>query len=174
MRRTETGEEKNHTQLGGMINQRTYWECGTGKTIYGHRRDGNTGHGEYRSDSTLPPLPNGASRTEHHPTGRGRGALEALKDTETGQDRRPPGRRPFWEPWRVRGLGRPWRIRGLGRPWRSRELGRPWRVRELGRPWRSRELGRPWWDRLRDRGPSPHLGLFGRSPTTPPKFPWGK
>ncbi len=31
------------------------------------------------------------------------------------------------------------------------------------------ELGRPWWDRLRDRGPSPHLSLFGRSPTTPPQ-----
>ncbi len=42
-------------------------------------------------------------------------------------------------------------------------------ARELGRPWRSRELGRPWWDRLRDRGPSPHLSLFGRSPTTPPQ-----
>ncbi len=51
----------------------------------------------------------------------------------------------------------------------SRELGRPWRSRELGRPWRSRELERPWWDRLRDRGPSPHLSLFGRSPTTPPQ-----
>ncbi len=39
-----------------------------------------------------------------------------------------------------------------------------------------REPGRPWWDRLRDRGPSPHLGLFGRSRTNPPqkKFPWGK
>ncbi len=57
--------------------------------------------------------------------------------------------------------------------WR-RELGRPWRSRELGRPWRSRELGRPWWDRLRDRGPSPHLSLFGRSPTTPPKISLGK
>ncbi len=32
------------------------------------------------------------------------GALEASRDTETGQDRRPPGRRPFWELWRVRGL----------------------------------------------------------------------
>ncbi len=99
----------------------------------------------------------------------GLGALEALRDMETGQDRRPPGRRPFWEPWRSGEVGRPWRIRGLRRPWRVRGLGRPWRSRELGRPWRSRELGRPWWDCLQDRGPSPHLGLFGRSPTTPPK-----
>ncbi len=94
------------------------------------------------------------------------------------QDYRPPERRPFREPWWVRGLGRPWRSRELGRPWRSRELGRPWRSRELGWPWRIGELGRPWrigelgwpwWDRLRDRVPSPRLGLFGRSPTTPPK-----
>ncbi len=63
----------------------------------------------------------------------GMGALEALRDTETGQDRRPPGRRLFRDPRR------------------------------------SRELGRPWRDRLRDHGPSPHLGLFSRSPTTPPK-----
>ncbi len=59
--------------------------------------------------------------------------------------------------------------RELRRPWRSRELGKPWRSRELGRPWRSRELGRPWRDRFRDRGPSPHLSLFRRSPTTPPQ-----
>ncbi len=78
------------------------------------------------------------------------------------------------EAWRSRELGRPWRSRELGRPWRSRELGRPWQSRELGRPWRSRELGRPWWDRLRDRGPSPHLSLFGRSPTTPPQISLGK
>ncbi len=38
----------------------------------------------------------------------------------------------------------------------EQELGRPWRSRELGRPWQIKELGRPWWDRLRDRGPSPH------------------
>ncbi len=57
----------------------------------------------------------------------------------------------------------------------EQELGRPWRSRELGRPWRSRELGRPWWDRFRDCGPSPHLSLFGRSPTTPPpKISLGK
>ncbi len=37
------------------------------------------------------------------------GALEVSRDTETGQDRRPPVRRPFREPWRVRGLGWPWR-----------------------------------------------------------------
>ncbi len=40
------------------------------------------------------------------------GALEASRDTETGQDRRPPGRRPIREPWRVRGLGWPMAERG--------------------------------------------------------------
>ncbi len=84
------------------------------------------------------------------------GALEASRDTETGQDRRPPGRRLFRNPrW-------------------SGELGWPWRIRGLGRPWRSGELGWPWWDRLRDRGPSPRLSLFGRSPTTPQKISLGK
>ncbi len=105
----------------------------------------------------------------------GVGALEALRDMETAQDRRPPERRPFWEPWRsgevgrpwrIRGLRRPWRVRGPRRPWRVRGLRRPWRSRELGRPWRVRELGRPWWDRLRDRGPSPHLSLLGQSVDT--------
>ncbi len=57
------------------------------------------------------------------------------------KDRRPPGRRPFRDPRR------------------SGELRRPWRVSELGRPWRVR---------LRGRGPSPHPGLYGWSPTTPP------
>ncbi len=57
---------------------------------------------------------------------------------------------PVPKPWRIRGLGRPWRIRGLRGPWRIRGLGKPWRVR------------------LRARGPSPCLGLYGRSPTTPP------
>ncbi len=88
MRRTETGEEKNHTQLGGMINQRTYWECGTGKTIYGHRRDGNTGHGEYRSDSTLPPPPERCvpHRTPSNGEGEGRsGGLKGHGD-RTGQE----------------------------------------------------------------------------------------
>ncbi len=55
---------------------------------------------------------------------------------------RPPGRRPFREPWRIRGHGR---------------------------QWRSRELGRPWRSSLQGRGPSPRLGLYGRSPTTPQK-----
>ncbi len=45
MRRTETGEEKSNT-AGRNDNQRTYWERGTGKTIYGHRREGNTRHGD--------------------------------------------------------------------------------------------------------------------------------
>ncbi len=43
--------------------------------------------------------------------GEGGGALEASRDTETGQDRRPPGRRPFRDPRRSRELGRPWPIR---------------------------------------------------------------
>ncbi len=83
----------------------------------------------------------------------------------------------------VRGLGRAMAEQGAREAMAGQELGRPWRVRELGRPWRSRgsgghggaeELGRPWRDRLRDRGPSPHLGLFGWSPTTPPqKSSWG-
>ncbi len=57
------------------------------------------------------------------------GTLEASRDTETGQDRRPPGRRPFRDPRRSRELGRPWRIRLFGTPWRCRALGRPWRIR---------------------------------------------
>ncbi len=102
--------------------------------------------------TVLPPPSNGEG---------GVGALEASRDTETGQDR-------------SRELGRPWRIRGFGTPWRCRALGRPWRIRGLRRPWRIGGLRRPWRDRLRDRGPSPRLGLFDRSPTTPPKIPWGK
>ncbi len=66
------------------------------------------------------PLPNGASRTVHHPTVRGGGCSGGLKGhgDRTGQDRRPPGRRPFRDPRRSRELGRQWRSRGLGRPWR--------------------------------------------------------
>ncbi len=61
---------------------------GTGRTKYGHKREGNTGHGEHRSEITPPlPLLNGVSRTVHHPTGRGGvGALEASRNTETGQE----------------------------------------------------------------------------------------
>ncbi len=81
------------------------------------------------------------------------------------QDRRLPGRRPFQDP---RPSGE------LGRPWRIGELGWPWQVRELGQPWWIRELGRPWRDYLRGRGPSPRPGLFGWSPTTPPKNFLGK
>ncbi len=108
---------------------------GTGKPKYGHKREGNTRHGEHRSDiappsRTVRPAPYTIQR------GGGVGALEASRDTETGQDRRPPGQRPFRDPLRSRELGRPWRIRGLGRQWRIRELGRPWRIRGLGRPWR--------------------------------------
>ncbi len=60
---------------------------GTGRTKYGHKREGNTGHGEHRSDITPP------SRTVRDTIQRGGGvgALEASRDTETGQDRRPPG-----------------------------------------------------------------------------------
>ncbi len=50
--------------------------------------------------------------------------------------RRPSGRHPFREPWRVRGLGRPWRSRGFRKPLRVH---------------------------LRARGPSPRLSLYGRS-----------
>ncbi len=104
-----------------------------------------------RESLTLPPPSN--RRVPRRMTSKGEGgvgALEASRDTETGQDRRPPGRRPFREPWRIRGLRRPWRIRGLRRPWRIRrprrvwELRRPWRSGVLGRPWRSGVLGRPW------------------------------
>ncbi len=126
----------------------------TGNTKYGHKREGNIRHGEHRTDSTPPsrtvrPAPYTIQR------GGGVGALEALRDMETGQDRRPPGRRPFWEPWRSGEVGRPWRIHGLGRPWR---------VRELGRPWRSREL------RVLGSGPG-HPGRGYMAP--PPKFSWG-
>ncbi len=67
-----------------------------------------------------------------------------------------------------------WRPKGTRRQSRSRELGQPWRIRGLGRSWRSSERGRPWQVLLRDRGPSPRLGLYGRSPTTPPKNSLGK
>ncbi len=128
---------------------------GTGTNHIWAREEGKPRHGDTQSDITPP------SRTVRPALytiqrGGGVGALEASRDTETGQDRRPPGRRPFWEPWRVRGLGRPWRSGELGRPWRVRGLGRPWRIGELGwpwwirglrRPWRSGELGWPWWIR---------------------------
>ncbi len=122
------------------------------------------------------PLPNGAGYTIQR--GGGGGALEASRYTETGQDRRPPGQRPFRDPRRSGELGQPWRVRGLGRPWRSRRFGAPWRIlglrhpwrnSSLWRPWRSRGFRRPWRDRLRGRGPSPRPGLYGWSPTTPPK-----
>ncbi len=70
-----------------------------------------------------------------------------------------------WALWRPPGNRR----QDIREPWRVRELGRPWRIRGLRRPWRIGELGQPLRDRLRDRGPSPRLGLFGRSPPTPPK-----
>ncbi len=117
----------------------------TGRTKYGHKREGNTGHGEHRSDITPPSL---TVRPALYTIqlGGGVGSLEASRDTETGQDRRPPGQRPFRDP---------------------RRSG------ELGQPWRSRGFRKLWWDRLRGRGPSPHPGLSGLSglsgwsPTTP-------
>ncbi len=124
---------------------------GTGRTKYGHKREGNAGHGEHRSDITPPPLPllNGAYRTVHHPTGRGgRGALEASRNMETGQE-----------------ASRAAPVPGST----SGELGRPRQIRELGRSRQSRGFRMPWRDRLRGRSPSPHPGLSGWSPTTPQK-----
>ncbi len=59
---------------------------GTRNTKYGHKREGNTGHGD--TDLTLPatPLPTGASRTVQNSTERGGGALEASRDIEKGQE----------------------------------------------------------------------------------------
>ncbi len=54
-------------------------KTGTGRTKYGHKREGNTGHGKHRSDITPP------SRTPSNGEGGG-GALEASRDTETGQE----------------------------------------------------------------------------------------
>ncbi len=111
------------------------------------------------------PLPNGASRTVHHPTGRGGGRSRGLTGhgDRTGQkaSRAAPvlghggsgdsgghgGAGSLGRPWRSGELGQPWRVRGLGRPWRVRGLGRPWRIRGLRRPWWIGELGCPWWIR---------------------------
>ncbi len=128
---------------------------GTGRTKYGHKREGNAEHGEHRSDITPPPLPlmNGASRTIHHPTGRGGGALEASRNMETGQE-----------------ASRAAPVPGST----SGELGWPRRIRELGRPRQSRGFRMPWRDRLRGRSPSPHPGLSSWSPTTTKKNSLGE
>ncbi len=144
---------------------------GTGRTKYGHKREGNTGHGEHRSDITPPP--SRTVRPAPYTIRRGGGwALWRPQGTRR-QDRRPPEWCPFRDPWRSGELGRPWWSRELRRPWRVRGLGRPWRIRELGRPWRILGLGRPWRDRLRGRGPSPRPPRL--EPYYPPKkLPWGK
>ncbi len=108
-----------------------------------------------RESLTLPPPSN--RRVPRRMTSKGEGGWALWRPQGTRrQDRRPPGRRPFREPWRsgelgrpwrIRGLRRPWRVRGLGRPWRIGELGWPWWIRELRRPWRIGELGWPWWIR---------------------------
>ncbi len=76
-------------------------------TKYGHDRKGNT-----RQDWHYSPLPEGASHalaTSNRERGGG----------HSGQDRRPPGQHPFWDPRQSWELGRPWRSRGpLARPHR--------------------------------------------------------
>ncbi len=72
--------------------------------------------------------------------------------------------------WWPQGTRRQSRSRELDRPWRIRGLGRPWRIRGLERSWRSSEHGQQWRVLRRYRGPSPRLGLYGRTPTTPPKY----
>ncbi len=72
--------------------------------------------------------------------------------------------------WWPQGTRRQSRSRELDRPWRIWGLGRPWRIRGLERSWRSSEHGQQWRVLRRYRGPSPRLGLYGRTPTTPPKY----
>ncbi len=98
------------------------------------RKDrGKTRKQESRILTFTPPPNRCVPHRNNNIRGGGVGALDASRDMETGEDRRPPGRRPFQNPRQSGELGWPWRIRGLGRPWRSGELGRPWRIGELGR-----------------------------------------
>ncbi len=57
----------------------------------------------HKSDNCFP-FQKGASCAVQHRTGGCSGGLKAEADTETGQE--PPGRRPFRDPWRIRGHGR--------------------------------------------------------------------
>ncbi len=94
----------------------------------------------------LPPPPSNR-RVPRRMTSKGEGGWALWRPQGSRRpDRWPPGRCPFRDTWRIRGLRRPRRIRGLRRPRRNRELGMPpWRSRELEMPpWRSRKLGRPW------------------------------
>ncbi len=70
-----------------------------------------------------------------HITSKGEGGLWRPHGT-LSPDRWPPGRCPFRDPRRIRGLRRPRRIRGLRRPRRIWGLRRPWRIRGLRWPWR--------------------------------------
>ncbi len=83
--------------------------------------------GKGRQSLTLPP-PFRKTRPAPYDIERG-GGVGALEASRTGRpDRWPPGRCPFRDPRRIRGLRRPRRIRGLGRPRRIRRLGRPRRA----------------------------------------------
>ncbi len=108
--------------------------------------------------------------------GRGVGTLEASRNTETGQDRRPPGRCPFQDPRRSGELGRPRQRRGFRKPWRDRLRGRgpkppPWplwlepllppqnflgesrgSIGHLGALWMHGHLGALWRKRIRGAG----------------------
>ncbi len=72
---------------------------GTGKNIYGHKREGNTEHGDTRL--TVTPL---SQKARPAPCNiQWGGALEASRD----MDRWSPGQCPFRDPWQSRVLGRP-------------------------------------------------------------------
>ncbi len=74
----------------------------TERTVYGHKRNGDTRHGD--TGLTLPPQ--GTWR----------------------QDRWPPGRCPFWDQRWSRELRRPWWSRELGRPRRVWGFHGPWQA----------------------------------------------
>ncbi len=157
------------------LQQRLQYKIGTGTNQIWAREEGKH---ETQRDKVwhYSPLPNGASRAVHHPmgSGGGQGTGGRITGLQSGAHSGSHGGSGdsggHGEAGSSGGHGGGARgMRSGAGPWRSRELGWPWRIGELGRPWRIGELGWPWWDRLRDRVPSPRLGLFGRSPTTPPK-----
>ncbi len=68
----------------------------------------------HSSDIIPPPPPN--RRIPRCTTSNGEGGWALWRPQGTWrQDRRPPGRRPFRDPWWSRELGRLWREKGFGR-----------------------------------------------------------
>ncbi len=164
----ETGKHRTNTQWRYLIIKDTWLRTNklimmTGKPKYGHKRNGNTRHRE----TGLILIPPPQRCVPRHATSNGEaGWAHWMPQGTRRQDRRPPGRCPFRDPWRSRELGRPWRS---WEPWRAAMASLPPRPRPqpLPRPLRlvpyyppKNVLGGSRGSIGHSRGKCGHLGML--------------